>query len=100
MKGIPPLARSTVVEKWAAGSAWRIGESNFRKARGDKYEDGILWLKKSMPLDTPCGSGYVSLGLGTQRVTFAPRARKKDSPLTPLHPTTATDNLRGIFFFF
>lgn len=49
IKGIPSLACSTVVEKWTAGSAWRIGESNVRRARGDKYEDSILWLKKSMP---------------------------------------------------
>lgn len=43
-KDMPSSARIAVVEKRAAGSAWRIGESNARRARVEEYEDSILWF--------------------------------------------------------
>lgn len=42
-KGMPSSARIAVVEKRAA---WRIGESNARRARVEEYEDSILWVEE------------------------------------------------------
>lgn len=45
-KGMPSSARIAVVEKRAAGSVWRIGKSNARRARVEEYEDSILWFEE------------------------------------------------------
>lgn len=45
-KDMPSSARSAVVEKRAAGSAWRIGKSNARRTRVEEYEDSILWFEE------------------------------------------------------